>query len=77
MAAKAYVLVTIEPQKTKNVLKTLSNKDNVKAINSVTGRYDAVLEISAKDVGEIGDAVVSNLRGIDGIRGTETLLVYE
>ena len=77
MAAKAYVLVTIEPQKTKQVLKTLANKDNIKGINSVTGRYDAVLELSARDVREISDAVISNLRAVDGIRGTETLLVYE
>jgi len=74
---RAYVLVTVEPRKTKQVLKTLANKDNVRHVNSVSGRYDVVLEISAKDVREISDAVVSNLRAIDGIRGTETLLVYE
>lgn len=77
MTIKAYVLVTLEPYKTKQALKTLANKDNVKSIDIVTGRFDAVLELSAKDAREISDAVISNIRAVDGVRGTETLLVIE
>ena len=77
MATKGFVLLTCEPSKTKNVLKTLSKKDFVQSVNCVTGRFDAVLQIKADSVKGISDTVLSNIRSIDGVRRTETLINAE
>ena len=77
MTTKAYVLLTVEPTKTKTVIKALQNKNGVKSANLLLGRYDAILQVEGKTQTEINENILGTIRNIDGIRNTETLVIHE
>lgn len=77
MATKAYVLVTLDPTKTKNVIKTLQNKAGVKGANLLLGRYDAILTVEGKTQTDINENILSNIRTTEGVKNTETLVIHQ
>jgi len=77
MSTKAYVLVTLDPTKTKSVIKTLGNKTGVKAASLLLGRYDAILMVEGKTQVDINENILTNIRTTDGVRNTETLVIHQ
>jgi len=77
MSIKAYILVTLEPAKTRAALEGITSKVGVKRCFLVTGRYDAIVEVEAEGVKELSDMTLSGIRCVNGVRRTETLVVYE
>ncbi len=75
MAAKAFVLVETSVGKTKEVANSIRQLAGVKSVDSVTGPYDIIVVIEAKDLNNIGDLVTSKIHPITGISRTVTCLV--
>jgi DNA-binding Lrp family transcriptional regulator len=82
MPIRAYVLVSTDPGKAKDVATEAStiapSSPRVSASHSVMGRYDVVVQIDATNTDSITDIaklVLSKISAIKGVRRTETLLV--
>jgi len=72
--AKAFVLIETNVGKTKEVANTIRGIPGVKTVDAVTGPYDIVVVIEAKDLNSIGDIVTSKIHPISGISRTVTCL---
>jgi len=76
MSAKAFVLINVEPGMTSEIVANLTQADHVKAAYTVTGPYDAIAELEAEDYGRIAELVENEVRKMDGIEKTMTLVVF-
>lgn len=72
MAVKAYVLVTADTTRTKDVVVRLRKLKGVKEVSEVMGPYDIVVELVAEEFDQITDILRKDIRPIDGIRNTLT-----
>ncbi len=75
MSANAYILVTIDPQRTQDVVKRLRAIPRA-MVHEVLGPYDAVIELEA-DTQENLTTAIRKIRPIPGITGTVTCLWME
>ncbi len=74
MAAKAFVLLETVVGRTKEVIASIKQLEGVKSVDTVTGPYDIIAIIEAKDLNEIGDLVTGKIHPIPGISRTVTCL---
>ncbi len=74
MVVYAYVLLRCRMGKLNDVVSEVKKIENVKAAYSVTGRFDAVVEVEAEDMKQLSDLIINRIQVIDGIERTETLL---
>ncbi len=75
MTTRAFVLVETAVGKTKEVANSIRQLPGVNSVDSVTGPYDIIVVIEAKDLNNIGDLVTSKIHPITGISRTVTCLV--
>ncbi|MEM2907691.1 MAG: Lrp/AsnC ligand binding domain-containing protein [Candidatus Hadarchaeales archaeon] len=75
--AQAYVFVTAAIGKVKQVAKDLERLPGVKSVHIVTGPYDIVVFLEAKDLTKLTDTVVENIHKIKGVVDTNTAIVVE
>jgi len=82
MPIRAYVLVSTDPGKAKDVATeastTPSNSPRVSVSHATMGRFDVVIQIEAANTdspADIANLVLSKIATIKGVRRTETLLV--
>lgn len=75
MAFEAFILVNVTGDHTKSAYKTITRMEGVKSAFMVTGVYDLIVHVAAKDLNHLGDLILSNIRGIDGVTQTMTCLV--
>lgn len=71
---KAYVLVGCDPTKTKRVISTIRNIKGVTEAYEVMGPYDIVAEIEVETLTEIPSILGDNIRQIDGVQSTTSLV---
>ena len=74
MAVKAYVLMNLSST---NLTETLSEVRSIKGIkfaDAVTGPYDAVVQLEASDVEELGVTVTTKLLKVKGVAKTLTCI---
>jgi len=74
MAAKAFVLIETVVGRTKEVVTSIKQLEGVKSVDTVTGPYDIIAIVEAKDLNEIGDLVTGKIHPIAGISRTVTCL---
>ena len=74
MAAKAFVLIETVVGRTKEVVTFIKQLEGVKSVDTVTGPYDIIAIVEAKDLNEIGDMVTGKIHPIAGISRTVTCL---
>ena len=72
----AIVIMKIERTRVNEVAERLAETEHVSEVYSVAGRYDLVAIIRAKSNEALADLVTSQMRGIEGIRETETLIAF-
>ncbi|MFB6216769.1 MAG: Lrp/AsnC ligand binding domain-containing protein [Candidatus Aenigmatarchaeota archaeon] len=72
---KAYVLVSGEPGKSSDIFDNISDIDVVESIEAVTGSHDFVVTVEADSFESFTDPVFGEIRGIDGVNSTTTLIV--
>jgi DNA-binding Lrp family transcriptional regulator len=62
--------------KTKGSFAILTSK-GVKLAHTVTGPFDIILLVEAKTLQELGDVILSKIRGVDGVSRTMTCVTVE
>ena len=77
MAVSAYVLIRTEADKTKGAFETLIKLKGVKTVHTVTGPFDIILLVEAKTLHELGEVILTKIRGIEGISRTMTCVTVE
>lgn len=73
----AYVLINTEPKNMEKVVATLEGLDSVVEIFPVYGVYDVIAKIQAETMGKLKDTVTWNVRSLDDVRSTITMLILE
>ena len=74
MAAKAFVLIETMVGKSKEVVSALKQLEGVISVDTVTGPYDVIAIVEAKNLNDIGDIVTGKVHPITGISRTVTCL---
>jgi len=75
---EAFILLTLEGDKVETAIKTIRKKiPEVKEAKGVTGPYDAILRVDAKDLKNLTREIVSNIYKINGVIDTTTAIVVE
>jgi DNA-binding Lrp family transcriptional regulator len=75
MSVKAYILIETMPGKNvKNVRANILKIKGVKFADYVTGPYDVVAEVEARDMKGINEIVVDKLQALRGVSKTTTLV---
>jgi len=73
---KAYVLLNTELGKEAEVTKALSGVNEIKAIYSLYGIYDVIVEIEADTMDKVKEVVFNHIRRLDNVKSTITLITY-
>ena len=73
-AVRGIMMVEIEGHATARVIKGLGGFPEVSAIHTTNGRWDLVVELSARSLIEF-DAILRRIRLLQGITGSETSLL--
>ena len=74
MNTKAYVLIETNVGHTKEIIRILQKIKNVMTVDPVTGPYDIIAVIQAKDLEETGKIITDKIHIIPGIIRTITCL---
>ena len=72
--AKGYVLIKLVPGFESSALPQIRNTPGVLEVNAVFGHWDAVAIAEAKTLYDLSRLVISQIRGIQGVQDTETLI---
>jgi len=73
----AYVLITTESGAVDTVLASLKKMDFVKETYMVYGVYDIIATVKADTLDKLKEIVTWNLRSLDKVRSTLTMIVVE
>ncbi len=74
---RAYVLINVETGKEESVLKDLKNLAEVEEAYVSYGVYDLLVKVCADTMKELKDSVVHEIRLINHVRSTLTLILVE
>lgn len=70
----AFILINCEVNAEDEVLRNLEKLPEVEYVYLVYGIYDIIVKINAKDINELKTRIFKNLRGINNIRSTMTMI---
>lgn len=74
MPVQSYILVETEPGKIKQIVDELNQIKEIDSVCGVTGPYDIIIYVKAKDIDALGDLVMKRIQNIKGIRKTMSCL---
>jgi len=72
----AIVLLDVAQGRITETAEALANMDGVSEVHSVAGRHDLVVIIRVKDNEALAELVTEQIRGLDGIERSETLIGF-
>jgi len=72
----AIVLLTTQRDKVNAVAERIADLDGVTEVYSVAGRYDLAAIVRVKDDERLADVVTRDMRKIEGIDKSETLIAF-
>ena len=72
----AIVLLTTQRDKVNAVAERIADLDGVTEVYSVAGRYDLAAIVWVKDDERLADVVTRDMRKIEGIDKSETLIAF-
>src|SRR2546430_7913046 len=75
MALSAFILIDVAGDHTKSAYKTIQRISGVKAVYTVSGSYDLIVQIETENLQTLSDLLVSKIRAVDGVTKTNTCLV--
>jgi len=73
----AFVLIKTAPQRELDVYLTLLNLESVSETHISYGEYDLVARIDFEDEKEMARTLIGQMRSIEGVIRTETLIAVE
>ena len=74
---RAYVLLSLVPGLEEKALSQIRMIDGVMEVNPVFGHWDTIVVIEANTLDALSRLVVRQIRGIQGVQQTETLVAGE
>ena len=74
---KAYILIKLVPGLEADALSQIRATSGIEDVNLVFGQWDAIAIAEAKTLFELTKIVVGEVRGIQGVQDTTTLLQAE
>jgi DNA-binding Lrp family transcriptional regulator len=72
----ALVLLSVQREKTNTVAEKITAIKGVTEVYSVAGRYDLAVIIRVKENEDLASVVTDQIRGIEGIERSETLIAF-
>ncbi len=75
MAINAYVFIESTPGKAGQVAESVGKLAGVKMAHAVTGSYDVIAFVEAKDVTALGEFITSRIHRLSGVLKTTTNVV--
>ncbi len=75
MPVKAYILITVDALRTREVMDSLRKIKRLHTFNEVLGPYDIVIEIEAEQLDDVTKILREDVRPVSGIRNTLTCVV--
>jgi DNA-binding Lrp family transcriptional regulator len=74
---KGYILIKLVPGLESDALSQIRATPGVTDVNIVFGQWDAIATAEAKSLFELAKIIVSEVRGIQGVQDTTTLVQGE
>jgi hypothetical protein len=74
---KGYILIKLVPGLESEALSQIRATEGVLGVHFVFGQWDAIAIAEAKTLFELARVVVGQVRGIQGVQDTETLVEAE
>lgn len=75
--SRVYLLANAIPGKEKSIRDTLRGITGIKEADLITGQYDIIVIMEAKDSNEIFSKILKKVRKIRGLTRTETFVAVE
>ena len=75
MVVQAYILIQTEVGKAATVAETIAGISGVTLAEDVTGPYDVIARVEARNVDELGKLVIARVQEVPGITRTLTCTV--
>lgn len=69
-----YLLIETELGRLEEVARRIRGVPNVVEVQGVTGPFDLIVKVQAEHINTALDVVMSRIRRVPGIKGTETLV---
>jgi DNA-binding Lrp family transcriptional regulator len=73
---KAYVLVVTDPGRTHSVALELKDTSAVTEVHEVMGPYDIVAEVEVEQLTDVPSVIIEQIRAIEGIQSTTSLVAF-
>ena len=73
----AYVLINYEIGAEQDILNKLKNVPGVVEVSEVNGVYDVIIKIASDTLESLKNTIMRDVRSIDTVRSTLTLIVTE
>ncbi|MEK6661526.1 MAG: Lrp/AsnC ligand binding domain-containing protein [candidate division NC10 bacterium] len=73
----AYILVRLIPGLESSAMSQMRVIPGVKDVITVFGRWDAIVQVESKTIPALSRMVIGQIRGIQGVQATETLVAAE
>ncbi len=74
---KGYILIKLIPGLEKDALTHIRNIRGVSEVNLLFGQWDVITVVESKTLHEMARTVISEIRGIQGVQDTTTLIEAE
>ena len=74
---RAYVVVTAEPRKARDIARTVAVLPGVKMANACWGSPDVFVVVEVADQKELNKLIMDKIQSVDGVRRTETHIAVE
>ena len=75
MVVQAYILIQTEVGKAAKVAESIAGLAGVTMAEDVTGPYDVIARVEARNVDELGKLVIARIQDVPGITRTLTCTV--
>jgi DNA-binding Lrp family transcriptional regulator len=72
----AYILIKVERGQVREVANQLIELDEVSEVHSISGPYDLIAKVMVPTYDALGEAIPDKVHAMQGIRETETLIVF-
>jgi DNA-binding Lrp family transcriptional regulator len=71
---KVYVLIETDACDIAKVVHEIAQKEGVKEVSAITGPFDIIVKIETEHITEALQTIVHEIRKIEGVKSTETLV---
>ena len=73
----AYIMVKSSPGAESDIFTKIKKLNGVKTVHTITGPYDLVIFVEAKDLDLLGKTVISKIQNLKGVNDTMTCVVVD